>query len=116
MVDSEALRKLLIEAGLDKGYYKLVNRKVVATDIYDWMHNNYKDNRHIIRHTVLGRTFVSTVFLGMDQETGRTDYPVVFETKVFGGNYHTYQWRYCFYGDAIKGHEEAVVGVITGRL
>lgn len=52
--------------------------------------------------------FVSTVFLGMD--TGMFDEPLrIFETMIFGGDHDQYQERYATWGEALLGHDAAML-------
>jgi len=57
---------------------------------------------------------VSTIFLGLDHgfrlevEEGEEYLPVLFETRVFGGELDREGGRYCTYDEAIAGHKEMV--------
>lgn len=58
---------------------------------------------------MVGDVHVSTVFLGMDHNFfQRKNYPVVFETMVFGGEHDQYQERYTSYKKAVEGHARAI--------
>jgi hypothetical protein len=49
---------------------------------------------------------VSTIFLGLDHNFGGThSMPILWETMVFGGEYHGYQARYTNRVAALEGHE-----------
>jgi hypothetical protein len=53
----------------------------------------------------IGQLRVSTVFLGIDHNFGRTGPPLFFETMVFGNGY---QERYCTWQEAKDGHARVV--------
>ena len=60
--------------------------------------------------------WVSTVFLGVDHSF-RPGPPVLFETMVFEGSMMgRYCKRYHTYGEAKKGHEEVVKGLLDGTV
>ncbi len=53
---------------------------------------------------------VSTVFLGIDHGFGMWDYPILWETMIFGlPDNEDYQERYTSAEDAIIGHHSAVM-------
>lgn len=58
---------------------------------------------------------VSTIFLGLDHGFQPSRHPVLFETMVFGGIMDGTQLRYCFYQEAIQGHEDMVRLVRTAE-
>lgn len=61
----------------------------------------------------IGDTTVSTVFLGVDHNWGDGP-PILFETKVFGGDHDEWQWRYHTWDEAAQGHA-AVVAAVKGE-
>lgn len=64
---------------------------------------------------------VSTVWLGIDhgfhwRAKEAADYkPVIFETMIFGGDFHENQWRYCTEEEAARGHL-LVVGALRAGI
>ena len=56
-------------------------------------------------------TTVSTVFLGLDPEGGRSDRPLLFESMVIGGQLDGAQDRYRTWAEAIEGHAELLAVV-----
>jgi hypothetical protein len=70
-----------------------------------------KDNR-IVRQDRIGKIFVSTVFLGIDDHAFRGDEPhapVLWETMIFGGDNDQYQRRYSSREEAEAGHVTALM-------
>lgn len=68
--------------------------------------------------TKVGRTMISTVFLGLDHNHGHGP-PVLYETMIFGNKrYEDEQWRYYTLSEAKIGHEHAVQKVegLSGLL
>jgi len=63
-------------------------------------------NRSVAK-TMVGKTRISTVFLGLDHGWGEGP-PVLFETMIFGGPEDGYQERYCTWDEAKEGHRKAV--------
>lgn len=61
----------------------------------------------IIAKTKIGKSEISTVFLGLDHSFGGNK-PLLFETMVFGGTLDGEQNRYSTREESIKGHEEMV--------
>ena len=87
----------------------------------DWAEAFESSSRHIGK-TTIGKSWVSTVFLGFDHSF-QGGPPVLFETMVFGGDMDEYQWRYCPYDQAEKGHlaicnqiRESDIGKIFSQL
>ena len=56
----------------------------------------------------IGKTRVSTVFLGIDHNFYGSSGPVLFETLIFDGPLADEMWRYSTYAEAERGHQEAV--------
>jgi hypothetical protein len=97
-------------------YYKLVDKKPVPCTLREYaaQYSGDRDEERIVKKTELpDGSEVSTVFLGLDHNwTG--SYPVLFETMVFGGEYHHYTERYRTYVGAEAGHERTVKMVLKG--
>jgi len=60
-----------------------------------------------IARTKIGKSEISTVFLGLDHSFGESN-PILFETMVFGGTLDGEQNRYHTKKEALKGHKEMV--------
>ena len=52
----------------------------------------------------IGKSWVSTVWLGFDHGYSRTGPPIIFETMVFGGPMDGEVWRYSHEAEAAAGH------------
>lgn len=92
-------------------YYILRGREpVLEPDIMAWS-NWYADLTNCeagqVARDEIGAVVVSTVFLGIDHGHGRGE-PILFETMVFGLEDDEPQWRYSTWGEAEKGHREAI--------
>ena len=99
-------------------YYKLdKNNKVVPGNVLDV--GKYVGNK--VRRSYIPidgeMIFISTTFLSLDHRHNKKEGdPIVFETMVFGGNYHHYESRYCTWDEAVVGHVEVFMGVIEDNL
>ena len=82
--------------------YKLVDKVPVPCNMIDC--SNFDDR--IVGKDSFGDVEVSTVFLSMDHSFDK-GVPILFETMIFGGQYHNYQRRYSTYEEAECGHKEA---------
>lgn len=94
-------------------YYILVNRLPVAVDVMTWARWwNANSEACQIGDDQIGNCRVSTVFIGVAMpnwaKLGIKSDPVTFETMIFGGPLDGHQWRYETYGEAERGHAEAV--------
>ena len=89
--------------------YILVNKKPkLCPDLMEWSnwYEKGNDNRRVA-HTALGKTNVSTVFLGLDHSFGGGK-PLLFETMIFGGKHDEYQERCSTWEEAEEMHKRAV--------
>jgi hypothetical protein len=75
----------------------------------DW----YETHDRVIRQEVIGRSMVSTVFLGLDHNFYDDGPPILFETMIFGGPRDQSGWQYATQADALEGHNKAVE-LVTG--
>jgi hypothetical protein len=82
---------------------------VPCDDLMEWARWYEKADRHVGKTTV-GRTYISTVFLGLDHGWG-DGVPVIFETMVFGGKLDQQQDRCCTYEEAQLMHIHWVAAV-----
>lgn len=86
-------------------WYKIdENHNITPSDVYDF---ETQDSRHKrVGLDEVGETRVSTVFLGLDHNWGDGP-PILFETMVFSNDvdYDQYQYRYCTWDEAEKGHK-----------
>jgi hypothetical protein len=64
-------------------------------------------NRIVDRTDINPKTYVSTVFLGMDHRYYGHGPPILFETMIFGGPLDGQTWRYSSWDDAQTGHYAA---------
>lgn len=88
-----------------KMHYLLQGRTPVPVSMAEWASALEDSHRHIAE-TLIGKTRVSTVFLGLDHQFGRGA-PLLFETMVFDGPFEL-TGRYATYSEAERGHDEAV--------
>lgn len=71
------------------GQYKLVGHTAVPCESTEewaeWYESTFKKDgpSRIVKRTILGRVWVSTVFLGLDHRFGEGP-PLLFETMIFG--------------------------------
>lgn len=95
-------------------YAKLVANRVVECELEEWakFFDNAENRR--VAETYVGKSYVSTVFLGMDHSFGHGP-PLWFETMVFGGKNDEYQVRYSTWDQAVKGHNTIVKAVENGE-
>ena len=89
-------------------YYILVDRLPVAADHDTWMRWFETSDRQI-GDDKIGKTRVSTVFLGIDHNFYGSSGPVLFQTLIFDGPFADEMWRYSTYAEAERGHQEAVM-------
>lgn len=69
----------------------------------------FEGKKRILASDYIGEIHVSTVFLGIDHGFTGGGPPVLWETMIFGHSKNKeYQWRYCTYDDAKRGHENAL--------
>lgn len=90
------------------------NHNTTPCEIIDYTKQDMKYKR--VGLDEIGSTRVSTVFLGLDH--GWDDGPpVLFETMVFSDDkdYDQYQYRYCTWEEAEKGHQLILSFVKEGK-
>lgn len=75
----------------------------------------FRCNDKRIAYTEIGNVRVSTVFLGIDHGWFEGP-PILFETMIFGGEHDGEQRRYETWGEALKGHDDAVLIVRASPL
>ena len=80
-----------------------------AVKWWDWF--KVIENRRIVDTQVTPTVHVSTVFVGVDQDFGASELPVLWETMVFGGKLDEEMDRYTSLEDAKAGHEAMVARV-----
>ena len=81
----------------------------------EWFEKNPKKRR--VRGTRILGTWVSTVFLGLNLSfTDSQEFPLIYETMIFGGELDQYQERYSTKQEALKGHRHAVKIVIKSKF
>jgi hypothetical protein len=90
-------------------YYILVGRTPMAVDMTTWaMSFESIPKRKVARTRVAPKCEVSTVFLGLDHNSGGGE-PILFETIVFGGPLDGHSMRYHTYDQAEAGHAATVI-------
>jgi hypothetical protein len=75
-----------------------------------------RDKDVVVGKDTINDVDVSTVFLNLDHNHSGEGPPILFETMIFGGKYDQYQWRYCTWDEAKKGHDSVVKQIKMGRL
>lgn len=92
-------------------FYVLKDRVPVPVTQDDYMRDCTQRNALGVQvtFTQVGCVRVSTVFLGYDVSQSGSPVPTLFETKVFGGRYDEFQWRY----QTIEGAEECHKHIVT---
>lgn len=89
------------------GLYVLKYRKPVpCDDLLKWGRWIGHTRRHV-RHTIIGNTRISTVFLGLDHSFTDEALPILFETMIFPDR-DDYQTRCSTWREALKMHWDAV--------
>jgi hypothetical protein len=88
-----------------KNVYKLVGKKPVLCESLQDYKDAWELNR-MIKKTEIDHKTVSTVFLPIDHNFGKSDQPVLFETVVFPECKICI--RYNTYDEAIEGHNKVV--------
>jgi hypothetical protein len=101
--------------GREYSHYMFIDGKVVPTknmrEWGKWFENadrriDYTEISNFPEYP--GGNFISTVFLGIDHNSGRSGPPILFETMVFGGAYDQRGWRYASFKEAKHGHWQIV--------
>jgi hypothetical protein len=98
-------------------FYKLDGHDTVRVETYeawlDWFSTHGAETR--IRHKIVGKLRISTIFIGIDTRLGFGASPPLFETAVFGpNNTEADIRRSATYDEAIETHERFVA--IAQRL
>jgi len=84
---------------------KLENIIVETDDVMEWRDFMENNDDRIIKREHVGDNFVSTVFLGIDHSGTVDGPPILFETKIFGGDYDGIMERYNTFEEAKAGHK-----------
>lgn len=66
------------------------------------------ENRRVALTKLPWGTEISTVFLALNHNYKRDERPILWETMIFGGACHDFQYRYPTYRQALIGHNVAV--------
>lgn len=84
-------------------------------DLETWGRMNENDDYKIIKQELVGKYFVSTVWIGLDMSHWNEMPPLIFETMIFieegdesKDPLNDYQVRYTTETQAMDGHEKAV--------
>ena len=94
-------------------YYILVDRLPVAVDHDTWMRWFETSDRQI-GDDKIGKTRVSTVFLGIDHNFYGSSGPLLFQSLIFDGPLASEMWRYATYGEAERGPPSRRLGSSQG--
>jgi hypothetical protein len=87
-------------------YYILVDREPVEATLKEW--GEFMDSSRGVMRTHIGKTLISTVFLGIDHGY-RGCSPLLFETMIFPEvGEAEYQERCATYQEALIQHDKAV--------
>jgi hypothetical protein len=86
----------------------LYDRKGNPISIAEWMMLFHDRDYQVLAQTRVGEVLVSTVWLGIDHGFGYTEWPVLFETIVFGPIDSGEEHRYETEGEALRGHRKIV--------
>ncbi len=84
--------------------YILDGHTPIPTDLETWARWFDSDEKRRVGYDDFDGGYVSTVFLGLDHNFGRTGPPLLFETMIFGGPNDGYQERYATWDEAVEGH------------
>jgi len=90
--------------------YILVNRKPVPEpDLLVWAAWFGVDDNRRVAYSSVGRSHVSTIFLGLDHNYGRKGPPILWETRIMSGKLKGTMWRCAgTWEQAEAMHQEAV--------
>jgi hypothetical protein len=92
-------------------YYILEGREVVPCDVMaSWAKWFEQCDRRRVAQDNIGVARISTVFLGINYAWGGGP-PLVFETRVFGGEHDEFQERCSTYAEAEEMHARACLMV-----
>lgn len=94
-------------------YWILENGVPITVDMLTWALQFNSTERTIRQHFVGRKTFVSTVFLGLNHNFYDSGPPLLFESMVFGGKLTDTQLRYPTTAAAIVGHYGLVIDAIA---
>lgn len=90
----------------------LNNQVVPVSDIQRWIEFFNDDvSRRVASYNIID-SWVSTVFLGVDQNPFSAE-PVTFETAVFGGPLDSEIWRYSSWNEAENGHDRVIAALFV---
>lgn len=93
-------------------HYILDGHKTVACDLLTWARWLDENNEsRIVKKDTVGKSRVSTVFLGLDHSFGDGP-PLLFETLVFEGPLEDEMDRYSTWEEAERGHAVMVERVM----
>ena len=93
-------------------YYRLEGKKLVeCRDVIEWAtYFETKNTNRRIAEEMVGNSYISTVFLGIDHQFGNGP-PLLFETMVFGGLLDQEQDRCSTLKEAVAMHAAMVLRV-----
>lgn len=89
-------------------------RPVALPDVDEWA-KWFKAADRRLAETYVGSVLISTVFLGLDHNSGSHGPPILWETMVFGGEHDGYGERYATAKEAQEGHARATALVRGGE-
>lgn len=92
------------------------NNNVIPANLMEWAVFREDRNKTIVKQELVGRKWISTVFVGIDMAFCE-DTKHLFETMVFtkkNGGTDIFCDRYATWDEALKGHAKAVLWVKEG--
>lgn len=111
-LDSETEPERLIREG--HFYYILQDGEPVATDSEIWIKWWKEADKTIVHTDVTDSIAVSITFLGMNHNSSGKGDPILFETRILGGEHHNEWERYSTIKQAQSGHKRMVT-LVEGR-
>lgn len=90
-------------------YYILNSDHSIGTakDVHEWASFFESLDKRIVKHDMVGKHLVSTVFLGIDHNFFGKGPPILFETMIFDLD-EEYQTRCSTWDEAVVMHQEAI--------
>ncbi len=89
-------------------WYVLRGKVAIPADDLEQASREFSETDRKVASTDIGKTNVSTVFLGLDHNFYGEGDPILFETMIFGGKHDGYCTRGASWQEAMKMHEDAV--------
>lgn len=97
---------------MTREYWVLRDKRAVPVATIEEWAREYDENTRRVAETTIGKSWISTVFLGIDHSFGGPR-PLLFESMVFGGPLADEQIRYSTWDEAERGHADLVARVTS---